>query len=346
MADPTRGTTPALKENLLANPAGYSFFQAVLLIRRFIYEEITPPDDFVFPYDALRIRPHLSLAFPGTDITALREDTTGPYPVYHITTTFLGLYGCSSPLPTFYTEDLIGESAEDVTVTRDFLDVINSPLYPHLLGVMAKYRMFFQMRDHKDCPQRERLHCLLGYGHPELRNRVTDAERLLRYIGLFSQWPRSAMGLRTLVSDALGGAPVAVVPNVPRMVDIPDDQRLVLGSQCATLGVDAHLGDRIKDLMGKIRIVIGPLDDETFHACLPGRANFLRLKELIALFLAEPMDCRLEVELLPEHARPARLGEKKWSALGLDSWVFSDSPPRRCRAIFELNPRERRYDAC
>ena len=347
MADTTRRTSPALKESLLEHPSSFSFYQAIILIRRFFLEETTPPEGLRFIYDALRVRPHLSLAFPGSDITELREDTSGPYPVYHLTATFLGLYGCASPLPTFYTEDLIGEAAEDVSVTRDFLDVINSPLYPHLLEVMVKYRIFFQLAGSgTGAAIFERLYSLLGYGHPELRDRIAAPKRLLRYIGLFSQWPRSAMGLRTLVSDLLSGAPVSVDPNIPRMVDILDDQRLVLGSQCATLGVDAHLGSRIKDLMGKFRLVIGPLDEATFHACLPGRDAFPWLTELITLFLSEPMDCRLEVELKRDQARPARLGGNAWSALGLDTWIFSGAPPHQCRAVFELNPRERRHDPC
>jgi type VI secretion system protein ImpH len=346
MADTTRGTPPSVKEDLLANPARYSFWQAIILLRRFFLQENTQPEGFSFLYDALRIRPHLSLAFPGTDITELREETSGPHPVYHLTATFLGLYGCSSPLPTFYTEDLIDERSEDITVTRNFLDVFNSPLFTHLLGAMGKYRLFFQLHTANNNAVLDRVYCLLGYGHPELRACIPQSQRLLRYIGLFSQWPRSAMGLRTLISDALSGAPVALEPNLARMVDIPDDQRLILGRQGATLGVDSHLGSCIEDRMGKVRLVVGPLDDDVFHDCLPGRDNFLWLSELINLYLAEPMDCRLEVELHRDQARPARLGAAKWSALGLDTWVFSQEPPRRCRAVFELNPREGHHDSC
>jgi len=346
MADTTRGTPPTVKEDLLANPARYSFFQAVVLLRHFFYKESVPPDDSSFIYDHLRVRPHLSLSFPGSDMTELSEDASGSFPVYHITATFLGLYGSSSPLPTFYTEDLIEERSEDVSVTRDFLDVVNSPLYPLLIRAVSKYRLFYQLLDAANSEILERIYCLLGYGHKELRDRIPRVQVLPRYIGLFSQWPRSAMGLRTLVSDALGGAPVEIFSNVSRMVQIPGDQRLVLGLQGAELGVDAHLGCEIKDVMGKIRMVIGPLDDETFHACLAGQDNFHWVEELIMLYLSEPIECRLEVELVRLEAQPARLGAGKWGALGHDAWVFSGSPPETCRAVFELKPSEMCYDAC
>ncbi|WP_428560300.1 MAG: type VI secretion system baseplate subunit TssG [Solidesulfovibrio sp. DCME] len=344
MADPTRGTTPSLKDDLLAHPGRYSFFQAVLLLRHYFYKENVPPEDFAFIYDALRVRPHLSLAFPGTDLTEIVEDTSGPHPVYRMTATFLGLYGSSSPLPTFYTEDLLEEQNEDVSVTRDFLDVVNSPFYPLIIRSVVKYRLFYQL-EVGHLATLERLYCLLGYGHPELRRRIPKVSRLLRYIGLFTQWPRSAMGLRTLVADALGGVPSRVEPNIPRQVAIPDDQRLILGEQCATLGEDAHLGSRIKDRTGKIRLVLGPLDETTFHGCLPGQSNFRWLLELIALYPSEPVDCRLEIVLCRDEARPARLGSAKWGALGLDTWVFSGTPPQTCRAVFELKPHEPYHDS-
>lgn len=344
MADPTRGNAPSLKDDLLANPGRYSFFQAILLLHHYFYKDNVAPEDFSFIRDALRIRPHLSLAFPGTDLTGIAEDTGGPHPVYHITATFLGLYGTSSPLPTFYTEDLLEEQSEDTTVTRDFLDVVNSPLYPLLIQAVAKYRLFYQL-EAGDETILERIYCLLGYGHPELRDRIPWVSRLPRYIGLFTQWPRSAMGLRTLVSDALGGVPTRVEPNIPRQVAIPDDQRLILGEQCATLGEDAHLGSRVKDRTGKIRLIVGPLDAETFHNCLPGQAHFHWLLELIALYPSEPVDCRLEIELSRDAARPARLDSAEWGALGLDTWVFSDVPPQTCRTVFELKPREPYHDS-
>ncbi len=344
MADTARRTALTVKEDLLADPARYSFFQAVVLLRHFFFNETAPPDDFTFVYDALRVRPHLSLSFPGSDMTSLSEDASGPFPVYHITATFLGLYGSSSPLPTFYTEDLIEEHSEDVSVTRDFLDVINSPLYPLLLRAVGKYRLFYLLRDARSPEISERIFCLLGYGHEALRERIPRVDRLPRFIGLFSQWPRSAMGLRALVSDALGGAPVRIVPNVPRMVKIPEDQRLILGVQGASVGVDAHLGCEIKDIMGAIRMIIGPVDEKTFHASLAGQENFHWVEELVSLYLSEPIECRLEVELYRDEARPARLGAGKWGALGHDAWVFSGSPPQSCRAVFDLKPSEMRHD--
>ncbi|MCI5224316.1 MAG: type VI secretion system baseplate subunit TssG, partial [Candidatus Electrothrix sp. AR4] len=65
----------------------------------------------------IRVRPHLSLDFPGTDVFKVEEINEGQAR-FRITSTFLGLYGSSSPLPTFYTEDLIEEEREGRNATR------------------------------------------------------------------------------------------------------------------------------------------------------------------------------------------------------------------------------------
>ena len=347
MADSDRGKTSPVKQDLLENPAGYSFFQAMYLLWRFLEKSHPEAADINFFYKHMRVRPELSLAFPGSDISAITEieDEDGQ-PRYNITATFLGLYGSSSPLPTFYTEDLIDEASEDASSTRDFLDVVNSPFYPLLTAAVAKYRLYFQANERRSPEVVDRLFSLLGYGHETMRNMLSEPRRLLRYIGLFTQWPRSAMGLRTLISDALGGAPVDVFPNLERRVRIPDDQRCILSEQGCLLGEDAHLGCEIIDIMGKIRIVIGPLPDEAFHECLPGRDKFSWIEELIDIYFSEPMEYRLEVAPAREDVRPARPGGEKWGALGHDAWVFSGEAPETCRAVFELQKREAPHDSC
>lgn len=42
---------------------------------------------------------------------------------------FLGLYGSSSPLPIYYSEDLIRDQADDNDSTTDFLGFLNEPIY-------------------------------------------------------------------------------------------------------------------------------------------------------------------------------------------------------------------------
>lgn len=326
-----------VKQDLLEKTPAYSFFQAIRLLRYFAGRE-GMQDDERFLNENLRVRPQLSLAFPGTDMADMlevRDDDEGILQ-YHITATFMGLYGSSSPLPTFYTEDLLDDLTEDLDVVRDFIDIVNIPLYPLIIRAWTKYRLLIKVLDEREPDYLERLYCLCGLGLPELREDIQHPYRLLRYTGLFSQWPRSALGLKTLLSDALGGVPVDVEPCKHRRVRIPDDQRLQLGMQGNSLGQDSVLGELVDDRLGKIAIHIGPMNADDYHDTLPGTDRYEWIIQLIRLYLVEPLTCQLEYSMIPEETRHAELGGFTWAQLGHDTWLYSSQVPREARATFQV----------
>ena len=121
------GNRPLIWLDLLKQGHGFSFFQALRLLRRCGGAGEESPGDREGADRSLRIRPDLSLGFPASDVARIEETPGGPAG-YRVTVSFLGLYGASSPLPTFYTEDLIDEMLADSTTTRDFLDIFHHQL--------------------------------------------------------------------------------------------------------------------------------------------------------------------------------------------------------------------------
>jgi len=271
----------------------------------------------------IRIRPELSLAFPSSDIVKIEELPQEPA-LFRITATFLGLYGVSSPLPTFYTEDLFAEAAEDESVSRDFLDIFNHRLYLLFFRCLMKYRYFLQIVEERAPQFLEILFCLIGLGEKEFRRGLIDPYSIIRYAGLITQFPHSVMGLKTLIQDALSGIPVDIIPCVERKVALPVDQRLCVGVTGSRLGVDAYLGDEIEDRMGSFRISIGPLHENQFHSLLPGRRGFEKLNSLIHFYLTDPLEYDIETTLIKEELEHTCLGSAMWSSLGLDTWVYTD----------------------
>lgn len=325
----------SIKEDLLEHTPAYSFFQAVRLLRYFAGRE-GMQDDERFLAENMRVRPQLSLAFPGTDMADMQEVRDKHTLQYHITATFLGLYGSSSPLPTFYTEELLDDDSDDVHVVRDFIDIINTPLYPLIIRTWTKYRLMIKVLDESEPQYLERLYCLCGLGLPQLRDEIQHPYRLLRYTGLFSQWPRSAMGLKTLLSDALGGVPVDVEPCKHRRVRIPEDQRLVLGEQNNSLGDESVLGELVDDRLGKIAVHIGPMHAEDYKITRPGTDRYEWIVQLIRLYLVEPLTCELELSMIPEEVCHTELGEFNWATLGFDTWLFSSPIPEQAKATFQV----------
>ncbi|MBF0201966.1 MAG: type VI secretion system baseplate subunit TssG, partial [Desulfamplus sp.] len=238
----------------------------------------------------IRIRPELSLRFPGTDITAIEKKKSpdalkdkkhkpgedipgkgnmgntpgGNYDTLHreggirdhdltylVTATFLGLYGTSSPLPTFYTEDLIDELNDEGSIKRDFLDIIHHRLYPIFFNIHSKYNLLYKICQECDHKTAEILYAILGLENPVLRSKLPLHENYLKYSGILTQFPRSAEGLEAMVSDFFNlGGDVKVRQCVFRRVSIPEDQRAGLGKSYCRLGEDCVIGTETRDISG------------------------------------------------------------------------------------------------
>ncbi|MEE4359013.1 MAG: type VI secretion system baseplate subunit TssG [Desulfococcaceae bacterium] len=347
METENRDHGPALKKELLAQGKKFSFFQAVRLLqyyeRRYGESAKNPPPKG--ESDSLRniinIRPDLSMHFPGTDIVSVEapeEVTENGLPQYRITATFLGLYGISSPLPSFYTEELMEEQREDSSVSRDFIDIINSPLYPLLFECWSKYRLGIRISENESARDMERLFCLMGLGDTRVRSRVEEPESLLRYTGLFAHYPRSAPGLEALLSDAFQAPDVRIIPCIPERADIPDDQLCRLGMSGCRMGKDAYLGRRLKDRMGKFRVHMGHLDADTFQQWLPDTKNFKKMTALLRLYTDQPLKWDLEIVLTEGAVSTTRPGDSRWARLGWNTWLFSeDNRKHRTGVVFRRN---------
>lgn len=322
MAGSGRGPSSSLKLDLLEKAHAFSFFQVMRLLPFFDGPNARIKAAQSGETGNVRIRPKLSLAFPPSDVDSI-EEFDEEEPRFLVTATFLGLYGPSSPLPTFYTEDLVDEASEDESVSRDFIDVINHRLFSLLFRCWVKYRQLVQVVEERNPQHIQRLFSLFGLGEKTLRRRIPDAYGLIRYIGLLTQFPRSAVGLKALLQDALGDVRVQVISCVQRKAKIPEDQRLFLGSSGHCLGQDSFLGEEIEDRMGKFRLRIGPLNSRQFHGLLPGRGECEKLAFLTRFYVTDPLEYDAELVLAEGETQCACLGAPEWSRLGLDTWSFS-----------------------
>lgn len=339
MAGAGRTTATDLKAWLLKEARSVAFFQAIRLLQfaerqeRHAGAAESRGSDEPFDWNRLRIRTHLSLAFPESDIESM-EVLPGDEGL-RITASFFGLYGVASPLPTFYTEDLLDEASQDRSVQRDFIDIFHYALYPLMYGAWAKYRNSFKVLEEGDRGYLDRMMALVGFCDERTRKGFPDMLPLVRYAGLFTQFPRSALGLETMLSDAAGGTPVSIESNVMNRLRIPPDQRLTLGARIG-LGVSTYLGQEMEDRMSTFTIRIGPCDVDTFEDLLPHRPGHNRLRFLVRMYLVDPLLSKVELILDKGAVEPARLGGGIWNQLGLDTWSFAGRNDEQVRATFAL----------
>lgn len=313
MADPHGAETLAVKQRLLEQSERYSFFQAYRLLRLIARKEGHPEAE-------IKVRPNVSLDFPGMDLSDIQESAPGRY---HLTANFLGLYGVTSPLPTFFTEQLLDEQHEGRHSNRDFLDIISQTIYPLFFQAWLKSRAHIRITELKDERLLEILHTFVGINRPERLRNQPGFSQLLRFAGLFSQFPRSAMGLRTIVAALYPESQVEVVQQDEMWQPIPDDQRFQLGNQACTLGEDSHVGEIVRSRSNNLTVRIHDVDQDTFQSLLPGKPEFQKLAFIIRYYLIDPLRVRLDLQLRKGAVRPVCLGSphQSWTALGHDTWL-------------------------
>lgn len=312
---------------LLSEGHRYAFFQAMRLLRLHLGEEVFT--------QAVRVRPALSMSFPENDIEEIEKEDGQ----LRITANFFGLYGVTSPLPTFYTEDLIDEHLDGGSNSRDFLDILHAVLYPLLFKAWEKNRIWLAVTEREDGERLNQLMALLGLHRSGHAEPAKSLRTLLPHAGNFNQYPRSALGLQALVSGMLDSTPVWVESCVARTVPIPEPARTRLGAQACELGTDTLLGSQIDERTGRADIHVGPLSATLFERLLPGGSLFPEVSQAVAHYVEAPIECVLCLRVEPAERRPLELGGC-WNRLGLDTWLpeaepgAPDSPGRGCDEVF------------
>lgn len=323
MAGETRATGDPLTDDLVERAGAAEFFQVVRLLERAAPHAARVGHLGPASREVVRFRPDPSLAFPATDIAELSLVEAPGGARFRLTTTFLGLYGSTSPLPSYYAEDLLAEDAEHERL-RAFLDLFHHRLISLLYRCWSKYRHGVQFEYGEADRITPRLFALVGLATQALRDATAlpSPERLLHFGGLLGRQPRSAVLLENLLTEYFDGLPVEIEQCVGRWTEIPERQQCRLGRQGCRLGSDATIGRRVFARAIDFRIWLGPLDDERLQDFLPGREPRRVLEQLAAVYANQGFgfDIGLRVKdpspavLGGDGPRPTRLGWNSWLA--------------------------------
>lgn len=222
-----------LIEELLKDPSSFSFVQAIRILSK------KAGKDFFRNID---IKPELTLKFPTSDIAKINKKGDR----YEVVATFLGLYGTSSPLPTFYTEELIEERNNDKSVKRDFIDIFNKRAYELYFYIfLTSYPSIY----------------LYEYGNEELKK-------------IFLKEPFSLSVEK--IKKLLNRFDTEVEEFVSDYTVVEDEQTTKLSFQNNKLGYDTHLGNKFLH-KNKFIIKIKNLNKEEFFHFLKSRKKYSQI---------------------------------------------------------------------
>ncbi len=318
-----RPTAAALVKDLLNNSKPFSFFQAVRLLERVSAASGPIGGRGSVSQAPVLFRANASLAFAARDIESVerRETKVKGYPEFLMTVNFLGMYGPSSPLPDHYTEDILYAGGEDSGV-RHFLDLFNHRFVSFFYRTWAKYRYYAQYLPGATDQFSQWMFALTGLGNPMIRAKSSvDWSRLVPYIGLLGMRIRSAQVLSSIVSYYFGGCPVSVRQYVEYKAMIDRADCNLLGRMNVTLGVDAVLGQTIRDRNGKFSVRLGPLRYTVYEAFLPHGKNYRCLRELVMFIVSDPLEFDIELTLMARDVPPFMLSRDNTCHLGRSTWL-------------------------
>jgi type VI secretion system protein ImpH len=296
--------------------------------------------------EPLRFRHDPALTFHPGDISRLRvapppldpfEAAARPA-LLELTTTFLGLTGTVSPMPTHLAEEVAAEDP-DRPVQGAFLDLFHHRLLSLLYRLLVKYDQAREFLAGGTDEWSTRVLALAGVdvamGAPEL-----PRWRLLRLAPVLATRVRNADTLRLVVEDVLGehlgAARVDIEEFVGAWVTIEPGERCRLGQANASLGRDLLLGQRVFDRAGKFRLSIGPLSNATFDRLRPEGDLHATLKKVVALASPDPLAYELELVLALEETPPFVLGARATTRLGQNTWLGARRE-EDARVVYDLD---------
>ncbi|WP_118988133.1 type VI secretion system baseplate subunit TssG [Photorhabdus sp. CRCIA-P01] len=299
-----------LVQQLAPDISGFNFYRFCQLLesRR---DERPPlgstlsPDD-----DPIRFRPHPGTDFPASELRNAEWDETQREQPPTVRTTFLGLYGVDSPLPTVYLDDIVlrCEGYEGVT---DFLDIFNHRMMTQYYRIWRKYSYPATYQPGGKDETSQCLLGLIGLGIPGSQQQVaTPVSRFLALLGTMRLPTRTAEGVIELVRLLAPLTQAKVTPHDRRRVRLTQPARLNrhLPVQLSQRPVLGKMGT---DVNSQMVLALYTDDAEEAQGWLPQRELHTDLLVLLRVYLGWRCGVRLHLTLPKRLLPPAQLGKQR-----------------------------------
>ena len=208
-----------------------------------------------------------------------------------------GLLGSTTPLPAWFS-DYVCRGGAGAEPLRRFLSIMQNRLHTLWVSAYTEYSLWH------------------GGGNAarmifeRLSARSLDAFDVYDFFWLqaFSRRARSTANLTSLIKSVVcKDISVHIEENVGRWTKV--ENRRALGKNLR-LDSRAAAGEKIFDRTAKFRVRLGPSDFNTYITLLPNARNNQLLKNIILMYINEPLICELEISCKIQDLKQAQLGEQ------------------------------------
>ena len=321
-----RQSLPDLKETLAeieTSARRFSFYRLVYLLER-VYAK-SPPVGQLGPAseERIRLRSDTSLTFASCDISELSHHKYADgIERVRVTNAFMGLYGSTSPLPTYYVEQMAQVDYQGGPhPIREFFDVFHHRLLSLVYRTWTKYRFSVMYRKRGTDPFTRRMFCAVGVDGFRDGDGALDRFLHLRYAPLLASKSRSARGLQVVLNDLFGSMGVTIEQFVGHWTLIEKPNRNKLGVMNHQLGESLTIGRYVYDGTGRFTIVLGPLGYDEYLSFLPGGHRRPLMRGVVATFTRGQQDVMLELHVKTDAAPRFQLGAPRSATLKRTAWL-------------------------
>lgn len=298
----------------------YNVFQAFYLAERTSGKIHPDREDASFDQKGLRFRPFENYVYPPTDIRGFSFENKEMRFILN----FMGLYGVNSPLPRCY-HDQVAEQQQihgaGKVPLQNFLEIFNNRFYWLYYQAWKKYRYYLFQNESKSNKISQRILSFIGQTDRHAsKSQHLSGFHLLRVSGILTNRVRNKSGLKIVLQEFFPKYRFTIKEFIPRMVKISNQP--TLGNQSRRpmkLGENSMVGRSVLDYLGKIRILIGPMDFDDYLKFLPDGVYARMLKEIIDLYLNDALEYDVRflirsenIDRTPWKNKQIRLGQSIW----------------------------------
>lgn len=274
--------------------------------------------------DTVRFCPHPGMGFPASELRAVEydeEDTAKPPTVR---TTFLGLYGVDSPLPTACLDD-IAQRREGHESQQAFLDIFSHRILTQFYRIWRKYSYPATFEAGGTDAISRSLLGLVGFAIPGTAGQVaTPVSRFLALLGVLRQPGKTQEGVQALVKLLAPETRVAVSPYSLRPVAI-DQPVGFYGDDDILLDGNMPLGDEVMDAESQLLIALATDCEQEVAGWRPDGQLYQDFLVMLRVYLGWRFNARITLTVATRHLAFPPLGEGiVW--LGLNG-VFGAGDP-------------------
>ncbi len=278
--------------------------------------------------DPVRFRPHPGMGFPASELKAVEYDEDNPDAPPTVRTTFMGLYGVDSPLPTAWLDD-IAQRREGHEAQEAFLDIFNHRILTQFYRIWRKYSYPATFEAGGRDRISQSLLGLISMGIPGTDKHIaTPASRFLALLGVMRLPARTEEGIQALVRLLAPRTQVTVMPHCPRTVYLANPLGFY-GDEDLLLDGYTVLGDVTTEIGSQLLIALYTEDHAEARSWMPEGQTYNDFLILLRIYLGWRYKALIQLTV-PTQLLPAPvLGETPF-ALGMSGVLGmegDDLPP-------------------